>query len=164
LLNLKTKTLIAAASLSFISIANTPVHAATEALTPELQTQANGEFVFKYLVAEVAGQRGELGLSTKLFYDLAKSSRDVRLAERAAKVAMYSKNAQAALETAKLWLELDANSTEAQQAATQLYVINGDLNAAKPLLQKLLEKEDTRANGFCISTLCYLIMPTKTLY
>lgn len=148
LLNLKTKTLIAAASLSFISIANTNAHAATEALTPELQTQANGEFVFKYLAAEVAGQRGELGLSTKLFYDLAKSSRDVRLAERAAKVAMYSKNAQAALETAKLWLELDANSTEAQQAATQLYVINGDLNAAKTLLQKLLEKEDTRANGF----------------
>ena len=148
LLNLKTKTLIAAASLSFISIANTNAHAATEALTPELQTQANGEFVFKYLAAEVAGQRGELGLSTKLFYDLAKSSRDVRLAERAAKVAMYSKNAQAALETAKLWLELDANSTEAQQAATQLYVINGDLNSAKPLLQKLLEKEDTRANGF----------------
>jgi len=148
LLNLKTKTLIAAASLSFISIASTTAHAATEALMPELQTQANGEFVFKYLAAEVAGQRGELGLSTKLFYDLAKSSRDVRLAERAAKVAMYSKNAQAALETAKLWLELDANSTEAQQAATQLYVINGDLNSAKPLLQKLLEKEDTRANGF----------------
>jgi tetratricopeptide (TPR) repeat protein len=148
LLNLKTKTLIAAASLSFISIASTTAHAATEALMQELQTQANGEFVFKYLAAEVAGQRGELGLSTKLFYDLAKSSRDVRLAERAAKVAMYSKNAQAALETAKLWLELDANSTEAQQAATQLYVINGDLNSAKPLLQKLLEKEDTRANGF----------------
>ena len=139
---------MAALSIGLFAVANPNAQAATEALTSEVQTQANGEFVFKYLAAEVAGQRGELGLSTKLFFDLAKSSRDVRLAERAAKVAMYSKNAQAALETAKLWLELDANSTEAQQAATQLYVINGDLNAAKPLLQKLLEKEDTRANGF----------------
>ena len=147
-LSLKTKTLMAALSIGLFAVANPNAQAATEALTSEVQTQANGEFVFKYLAAEVAGQRGELGLSTKLFFDLAKSSRDVRLAERAAKVAMYSKNAQAALETAKLWLELDANSTEAQQAATQLYVINGDLNAAKPLLQKLLEKEDTRANGF----------------
>jgi tetratricopeptide (TPR) repeat protein len=148
LLSLKTKTLMAAVSIGLFAVANPNAQAATEAITSEVQTQANGEFVFKYLAAEVAGQRGELGLSTKLFFDLAKSSRDVRLAERAAKVAMYSKNAQAALETAKLWLELDANSTEAQQAATQLYVINGDLNAAKPLLQKLLEKEDTRANGF----------------
>ena len=147
-LSLKTKTLMAALSIGLFAVANPNAQAATEALTSEVQTQANGEFVFKYLAAEVAGQRGELGLSTKLFFDLAKSSRDVRLAERAAKVAMYSKNAQAALETAKLWLELDTNSTEAQQAATQLYVINGDLNAAKPLLQKLLEKEDTRANGF----------------
>ena len=147
-LSLKTKTLMAALSIGLFAVANPNAQAATEALTSEVQTQANGEFVFKYLAAEVAGQRGELGLSTKLFFDLAKSSRDVRLAERAAKVAMYSKNAQAALETAKLWLELDANSTEAQQAATQFYVINGDLNAAKPLLQKLLEKEDTRANGF----------------
>ncbi len=147
-LSLKTKTLMAALSIGLFAVANPNAQAATEALTSEVQTQANGEFVFKYLAAEVAGQRGELGLSTKLFFDLAKSSRDVRLAERAAKVAMYSKNAQVALETAKLWLELDANSTEAQQAATQLYVINGDLNAAKPLLQKLLEKEDTRATGF----------------
>jgi len=155
--------LMAAFSIGLLALANTNAQAATEATTSDVQTQANGEFVFKYLAAEVAGQRGELGLSTKLFFDLAKSSRDVRLAERAAKVAMYSKNAQAALETAKLWLELDANSTEAQQAATQLYVINGDLNAAKPLLQKLLEKEDTRANGFLYLNSLFSHQPNKTI-
>ena len=79
---------------------------------------------------------------------MAKSTRDVRLAERAAKVAIYSKNPQAALETTRLWVELDANSTDAKQAATQIYLMNGDLIAAKPLIQQLLEKEETRANGF----------------
>jgi tetratricopeptide (TPR) repeat protein len=148
LLNLKTKTLITAISLSLFTIVNSSALATTETLATTVQTQVNAEFVFKYLAAEIAGQRGELGLSTKLFFDLAKSSRDVRLAERAAKVAIYSKNPQAALETSKLWIELDENSTEAQQAATQIYIMNGDLNAAKPLLKKLLEKEDTRANGF----------------
>ena len=160
---IKTKMLMAAFSIGLLALANPNAQAATESITSEVQTQANGDFVFKYLAAEVAGQRGELGLSTKLFFDLAKSSRDVRLAERAAKVAMYSKNAQAALETAKLWLELDANSTEAQQAATQLYVINGDLNAAKPLLQKLLEKEDTRANGFLYLNSLFSHQPNKTI-
>ena len=148
LLNFKTKSLLTAISVGLFSLTLAPSVFAEEVAVKQVQTEANAEFVFKYLAAEVAGQKGELGISTQLFYDLAKSSRDVRLAERAAKVAMYSKNAQAALETAKLWVELDANSTEAQQAAVQIYVINGDFNAAKPLLQKLLANTETQSNGF----------------
>ena len=148
LLNFKTKSLLTAISVGLFSLTSAPSVFAEEVAVKQVQTEANAEFVFKYLAAEVAGQKGELGISTQLFYDLAKSSRDVRLAERAAKVAMYSKNAQAALETAKLWVELDANSTEAQQAAVQIYVINGDFNAAKPLLQKLLANTETQSNGF----------------
>lgn len=148
LLNFKTKSLLTAISVGLFSLTLAPSLFAEEVAVKQVQTEANAEFVFKYLAAEVAGQKGELGISTQFFYDLAKSSRDVRLAERAAKVAMYSKNAQAALETAKLWVELDANSTEAQQAAVQIYVINGDFNAAKPLLQKLLANTETQSNGF----------------
>lgn len=148
LLNFKTKSLLTAISVGLFSLTLAPSVFAEEVAVKQVQTEANAEFVFKYLAAEVAGQKGELGISTQLFYDLAKSSRDVRLAERAAKVAMYSKNAQAALETAKLWVELDANSTEAQQAAVQIYLINGDFNAAKPLLQKLLANTETQSNGF----------------
>ncbi len=148
LLNFKTRSLLTAISVGLFSLTLAPSLFAEEVAVKQVQTEANAEFVFKYLAAEVAGQKGELGISTQLFYDLAKSSRDVRLAERAAKVAMYSKNAQAALETAKLWVELDANSTEAQQAAVQIYVINGDFNAAKPLLQKLLANTETQSNGF----------------
>lgn len=148
LLNFKTRSLLTAISVGLFSLTLAPSVFAEEVAVKQVQTEANAEFVFKYLAAEVAGQKGELGISTQLFYDLAKSSRDVRLAERAAKVAMYSKNAQAALETAKLWVELDANSTEAQQAAVKIYVINGDFNAAKPLLQKLLANTETQSNGF----------------
>ena len=148
LLNFKKKSLLVAISIGLYSITLAPCAVSAEAASKPVQTEANAEFVFKYLAAEVAGQKGELGISTQLFYDLAKSSRDARLAERAAKVAMYSKNAQAALETAKLWVELDANSTEAQQTAAQIYVINGDLTAAKPLLQKLLENTETQSNSF----------------
>lgn len=148
LLNFKKKSLLVAISIGLYSITLAPCAVSAEAASKPVQTEANAEFVFKYLAAEVAGQKGELGISTQLFYDLAKSSRDARLAERAAKVAMYSKNAQAALETAKLWVELDANSTEAQQTAAQIYVINGDLIAAKPLLQKLLENTETQSNSF----------------
>ena len=44
------------------------------AATP--QTELTGAFVYKYLIGEVAGQRGDLELASTIFLDLAKSSRD----------------------------------------------------------------------------------------
>jgi predicted Zn-dependent protease len=111
-------------------------------------TETNAEFVYKYLLGEIAGQRGELPLASQLFFDLAKQTRDARLAERAAKVAAYANQPAMALQAAALWTELDPNSTEAQQAASQLLVASGNLKDAKPQIKKLLLKEDTRANGF----------------
>ncbi|EUJ11143.1 hypothetical protein Meth11DRAFT_1981 [Methylophilaceae bacterium 11] len=111
-------------------------------------TQANAEFVYKYLLGEIAGQRGELSLASQLFLDLAKQTRDARLAERAARAAAYANQPALALQASTLWTELDPNSTEAQQAASQLLVASGNLKDAKPQIKKLLTKEDTRANGF----------------
>ncbi|MEQ1601680.1 MAG: tetratricopeptide repeat protein [Methylophilaceae bacterium] len=112
------------------------------------QTELTGEFVFKYLAGELAGQQGDLTLASQLFLDLAKSSKDSRLAERATKTAIYGKNFPTAIQAADLWAELDPASIEAQQATTQMLIGLGKLNEAKPHLQKLLEKEATRANGF----------------
>lgn len=119
----------------------------TSTVTPKI-TQANAEFVYKYLLGEIAGQRGELSLASQLFLDLAKQTRDARLAERAAKVAAYANQPAMALQASTLWTQLDPNSTEAQQAASQLLVASGNLKEAKPQIKKLLAKEDTRANGF----------------
>ncbi|ROH88452.1 tetratricopeptide repeat protein [Pseudomethylobacillus aquaticus] len=111
---------------------------------PEL----SGEFVYKYLVGEIAGQRGDASLAGSVFMDLAKSSRDARLAERAAKAAVQGQNAPLAVQASQLWSDLDPDSIEANQVSTQVLVSVGRLSAAKPHLQKLLLKPDTRANGF----------------
>jgi len=113
-----------------------------------LQTELDSNFIFKYLVGEIAGQRGDIGLASNLFLNLAKSSRDPRLAERAAKTAVYANNAKTAVQAANLWAELDPSSIEAQQATTEMLVSAGNLNDAKPHLKKLLVEEETRANGF----------------
>jgi tetratricopeptide (TPR) repeat protein len=107
-----------------------------------------GEFVYKYLVGEIAGQRGDPGLAGSLFYDLAKSSRDPRLAERATHAAAYANQPQLALQAASLWAELDPASNEAQQAAAQLLLGTGNLGDALPHLQKLLIPEASRASEF----------------
>ena len=111
-------------------------------------TTANPEFVYKYLLGEIAGQRGDVTLASQLFLDLAKQTRDARLAERAAKAAAYANQPGIALQAATLWVELDPASLEAQQASSQLLVASGNLKQAKPHIQQLLSRVETRANGF----------------
>jgi tetratricopeptide (TPR) repeat protein len=128
---------------------------------PAAQEELTSEFVYKYLMGEFAGQRGDIGLASNLFLELAKSSRDPRLAERAAKAAVYGNQPHLALQAANLWAELDPDSVEAQQASTQLLVSSGNLAEAKPHLQKLLAKEDTRANGFLYLNSLFAKQPDK---
>ena len=120
---------------------------------PQIVTTSNevslsAEFIYKYLVAEVAGQQGDLATSASIFYDLATSEKDPRLAERAAKTAAYGNVRGLTMPAVTLWAELDPNSNEAQQAMTEMLIASGKLTDAEPYLAKLLLKEETRAGGF----------------
>jgi tetratricopeptide (TPR) repeat protein len=106
------------------------------------------EYIYKYLLGEIAGQRGDPALACQLFLDLAEETQDPRLAERAAKVAAFANQPSVALRAASLWAKLAPSSIEAQQAASQMLVASGNLKDAKPHIHQLLTKEDTRANGF----------------
>lgn len=110
--------------------------------------KTNAEFVYKYLLGEIAGQRGDLSLASQLFLDLAKKTRDPRLAERATHAAAYARQQRLALDAATLWAELDPDSQEAQQASSQMLIASGDMQSAVPHLKKLLTRESMRANGF----------------
>ncbi len=111
-------------------------------------TEANAEFVYKYLLGEIAGQRGDLSLASQLFLDLAKKTRDPRLAERAAEAAAYGRQQRLALDAATLWAELDPDSLKAQQAASQMMISTGNMKSAVPYIKELLSKEETRATTF----------------
>lgn len=110
--------------------------------------ELSADFVYKYLVAEIAGQRGDLATSGSIFYDLARTTGDAGLAERAAKIAAYGNIPSLAIPAVKLWAELDPTSTESQQAMTEMLIATGKLDDTEPFLAKLLVKEDTRASGF----------------
>ena len=111
-------------------------------------TEPSAEFVYKYLLAEVAAQRGEMTLASQLFLDLAKQTRDVRLAERATQASVYAQQAVLALQSSTLWNELAPESLQAAHTASQLLVAKGDLNQALPLMRKILAQEKTRPQAF----------------
>lgn len=120
----------------------------TETANRDSESILKPEFIYRYLVGEIAGQRGDIGTSGAIFYDLARSERDARLAERAAKIAAYGNITNLAVPAIQLWAELDPDSTEAQQAMTDMLIATGKLDEARPYLTKLLAKEQTRASGF----------------
>lgn len=146
----KIKKIAAAILISTASFGISTAYAASVSPTaaqPSI-TSATPEFVYTYLLGEIAGQRGDVTLASQLFLDLAKKTCDVRLAERAARAAAYANQPAIALQASTLWVELDPDSLEAQQASSQLLVASGNFKQAKPHIEKLLTKPETRANGF----------------
>jgi tetratricopeptide (TPR) repeat protein len=147
---IKIKRISACLLFAFASTAS--IHALSEPISNAASnsptTKIKPEYIFKYLLGEIAGQRGDPSLACQLFLDLAEDTLDPRLAERAAKVAAYANQPGIALRAARLWAKLAPSSIEAQQAASQMLIASGNLQAAKPHIQQLLTKEDTRANAF----------------
>jgi tetratricopeptide (TPR) repeat protein len=102
-------------------------------LTPRL--------LFGFLLAEIAGQRGQFADAAALYLDLAKETRDPRVARRAAEIAMHSRRHDAALQAAHLWLETDPESMLARQAVIGLLSAVGRYDELKAMLPTILASE-----------------------
>ncbi len=76
--------------------------------------------LYNFLLAEIAGARGQIGLSAQLYLDLARSTRDPRIARRATEIAMYSRNLRMAGEAARLWAEVAPDSEEARRVLASM--------------------------------------------
>jgi tetratricopeptide (TPR) repeat protein len=103
------------------------------------------DILFKFLVAEVAGQRGEIGIAQSAYLDLARQTRDPRIAQRAAEVSMFARNQTGALEATRLWAGADQDSVRAQQTLAALLMNEGRIEEAEPILRTLLKAD--AANG-----------------
>lgn len=109
---------------------------------PKLPLQnLSPKMLYEFLLGEIAGQRGELNLSATAYWDLAKTSRDPRVAERATQIALYARQEALALEASKLWLALAPESVQARQTVAALLVNQGRLDEAKPHLERILASD-----------------------
>jgi len=130
----------------------TPLDAApaTEAKKPALPNQElSAQTLYQYLVGEVALQRNQPELAAEALLDLAKTSRDPRLAKRATETAVQGRQANQAADAAKLWQVLEPDSPQANQAAAALLLNSGRLSESRPYLEKIIAGEaESRANGF----------------
>ena len=122
--------------------AEAPAAVAAPAAEADLPKQdLTEEVLYEYLLAEIAGQRGALGLSAQAYADLAKRTRDPRIARRAAEVALYARMPGAAIDAARIWYEAEPTSMQALQTLVSLLIGAKRQDEALPYLQKLLQEE-----------------------
>ena len=93
------------------------------------------DLLFEFLVSEIAGQRGMLGLAKEGYLDLARKTRDPRVARRATEIALYARDHEAALELSRLWIELEPDSTRALQTLVIMLISRGQVAVAAPYLE-----------------------------
>lgn len=122
------------------AVAPTAVPAGAPALPPVTLSE---DILYQFLLAEIAGQRGDLGLATEAYLDLAETTRDPRLAQRATEIALYARREQQALQAASLWYELAPKSPQALQAVGVLLINRGQLAEARPYFERFLAGDGT---------------------
>ena len=113
-----------AVSTGVVKNAPTPT-ASAAALTELPEGEFSPQVMYQLLIAEVAGQRGEIGVAVGNYLAAAKESRDASVAERAARIAILAQALEQALEAAELWVELAPDNAEAYQVLAPLLLAFG---------------------------------------
>ncbi len=62
------------------------------AAAPAVAGRSSEDNLYKVLVAEIAGRRGRMDLSLENYLDVARTTRDPAVAERAVRIAVFSRN------------------------------------------------------------------------
>ena len=107
--------------------------------TPALpKLEMSQAILFKLLLADIALQRGQLNVAVQSYLELARETRDPRIAQRATEVAWNSRFVGVAIEAAGIWLAADPESQQARQVLAALLVNQQRLADAQPHLEKSL--------------------------
>ena len=112
-----------------------------ERAEPLPKQELTGQILYQSLLAEIAAQRSNFGLSASAYLELARSTRDPRYARRAAEIALHGRNLDMALQAARLWVEIDPESAQARQTIAGLLVSTNRLDELQPHVARLLAQE-----------------------
>lgn len=107
----------------------------------------SGDTLYRLLVGEIAGSRGDLDTALDAYIDAARETRDPRIAERAARTAMRLERYPEAIEAAERWLQLVPESRRPQSLLAYANLTLGDADRAAVHLRALVEQSEDAQNG-----------------
>ncbi len=104
------------------------------------------ELLYKFMLGEIALQRGQPQLAVQTFLEIARETRDPRVAQRATEIAWNARMPKEALEAASLWQKADPASAQARQVMAALLVNQERLSDAQPHLEQWLAADKDNAS------------------
>ena len=135
-------------SLLLAACAHAPQTAVEPVVKPEPQAEEKpldlpkieltGQMLYEFLLGDMASQRGIPEMAAQVYKSLADSTRDPRVASRAAHLAYDAHDMDKAVKAFNLWLELEPTSLQAKQMLSMMLVGGGRLDEARPLLVDML--------------------------
>lgn len=133
---------LAAVVAALLSLAAVPARPESAGAPPQELTP---QLLYEFLLAEIAAQRGDAQVAAQTYVELARRTRDPRIARRALEIANFARMPALALEAARLWHETDPASPQAMQFLAQLLLQQKRVAEAGPVLQKLLAAQPAQA-------------------
>jgi tetratricopeptide (TPR) repeat protein len=133
---------LAAVVAALLSLAAVPARPESAGAPPQELTP---QLLYEFLLAEIAAQRGDAQVAAQTYVELARRTRDPRIARRALEIANHARMPALALEAARLWHETDPASPQAMQFLAQLLLQQKRVAEAGPVLQKLLAAQPAQA-------------------
>lgn len=120
---------------------------------PKADTGLSGEVLYYLFSAEIAAQRGQIGLSAALYSKAAEVTRDPRVAQQATRIAYYARDDKRAIAAASLWNELEPKNLEARQVLAALLVRVGKTTEAAEHFEFVLNNgKHSERQGFMLIT------------
>ena len=151
------------AAAASVAVAQTDAPASNELLVPGLHisplsarsigpkalpdVDLSAEILFQVLASEIAAQRGAFGPATSTSLELARNTRDPRLARRAVEFALAGGDLLRALEAAQTWAELDPADVEARQTALSLAAAAGRVEGMGSALRARISDAQDKATA-----------------
>lgn len=138
---------LVAGSLLLTACAQTPKQAEQAPPVPERveaapvlpNVELTGELLYEYLLTEIASQRGHQALALEGSADLARKTRDPRLARRAAQLAVESGQMGRAIDAFRQWQEVEPGASVAGRMLSSILLRGGKLDEAKQEYAKQLQ-------------------------
>ena len=118
-----------------------PAEPQAEAAPALPNVELSDELLYAFLLTEIANQRGHKALAVEGSTDIARKTRDPRLARRAAQLAFESGDMNKSIEAFRQWQEIEPASPLAGRMLASILLRGGKPNEAQPELAKLLEAE-----------------------
>ncbi len=129
------------------------VAGATPGAAAPASSKISAAVLYKLLTAEIARKRNRLDLAVSLYLQAAEESRDVAVAERATRMAVFARDEARSLTASILWIQLAPRNLAARQVHAALLIrAHRNDEAARALSALIDEASNNQRNGFKLVT------------